>query len=101
MIFANAMNAIGVASERFDAEMSRDAQYENARNKALSACLIPQINSFMAVGLVSLPGMMTGQILAGVEPLIAVRYQIVVMSMILGAGGLSAIIYLLRQRRQS
>jgi putative ABC transport system permease protein len=44
--------------------------------------LIPIINSMMVVGLVSLPGMMTGQILQGADPLQAVKYQIVVMFMI-------------------
>ena len=43
----------------------------------------------MAVGLVSLPGMMTGQILSGVPPEVAVRYQIVVMCMLLGSSGIS------------
>jgi putative ABC transport system permease protein len=44
--------------------------------------MIPIINSMMVVGLVSLPGMMTGQILAGAEPMSAVRYQIVIMFLI-------------------
>ena len=43
---------------------------------AMQAALIPQVNTLFAVGLVSLPGMMTGQILSGVPPLIAARYQI-------------------------
>ena len=61
---------------------------------ALEAALIPQINALLAVGLVSLPGMMTGQILSGVDPLIAARYQILVMCMIFGSAGLAAAIYL-------
>lgn len=61
---------------------------------AFQACLIPLLNSLLAVGLVSLPGMMTGQILSGVEPLIAVRYQIMVMCMLTGASGIAAAIYL-------
>ena len=44
--------------------------------------MIPIINSMMVVGLVSLPGMMTGQILAGAEPFQAVMYQIVIMFLI-------------------
>jgi putative ABC transport system permease protein len=52
------------------------------------------INSLFAVGLVSLPGMMTGQILSGVSPLVAAKYQIVVMCMLFGASGMSASIYL-------
>jgi putative ABC transport system permease protein len=51
-------------------------------------------NSLFAVGLVSLPGMMTGQILSGVSPLIAVRYQIMVMCMIFGAAGIASAIFL-------
>jgi putative ABC transport system permease protein len=44
--------------------------------------MIPTINSMSVMGLVSLPGMMTGQILAGANPIDAVRYQIVIMFMI-------------------
>jgi putative ABC transport system permease protein len=44
--------------------------------------MIPIINSMMIVGVVSLPGMMTGQILAGADPLRAVKYQVVIMFMI-------------------
>ena len=49
---------------------------------------------FFAVGLVSIPGIMTGQILSGVSPLIAVRYQVMVMGMMFGAAGMSAACYL-------
>ena len=48
----------------------------------------------LAVGLVSLPGMMTGQILSGVSPLIAVRYQIMILCVVFGASGIAAGIYL-------
>ena len=61
---------------------------------ALEAAMIPQINSLLAVGIVSLPGMMTGQILSGVDPQVAVRYQVMVMCMVFGSGGLAAAIYL-------
>ncbi len=50
--------------------------------EAVRRGMIPIINSMMVVGVVSLPGMMTGQILAGADPLEAVKYQIVVMFMI-------------------
>ena len=53
--------------------------------RALVAALIPSVNGLMVVGLVQLPGMMTGQILAGQSPLLAVRYQIVVAFMLAGA----------------
>ena len=94
MIFANAMNAVSLAAERFEAERGRDVGYAEARSAALQASLIPIINSLFAVGLVSLPGMMTGQILSGVSPFDAARYQIVVMCMIFGSAGMSSAIYL-------
>jgi putative ABC transport system permease protein len=94
MIFATAMNTISIAGERFQAEKLRDATYEQARDTALGAALIPLVNSLLAVGLVSLPGMMTGQILSGVDPLIAARYQIVVMCMIFGSSGISSACFL-------
>jgi putative ABC transport system permease protein len=101
MVFANAMNAVSLAAERFEAERMNSVSYERARSIALRACMIPVINSLFAVGLVSLPGMMTGQILSGVSPVIAARYQIVVMCMIFGASGLSAGLFLLLERRNN
>ncbi len=91
------MNAVSLVAERFERERQINS-YEEARATSFRASLIPQINSFLAVGLVSLPGMMTGQILAGVDPIIAVRYQIMVMVMILGSSGISSVIYLLYQK---
>jgi len=94
MIFANAMNTVSLSAERFEAERMGGAEFREARRTALDAALIPQINSLLAVGLVSLPGMMTGQILSGVDPLVAVRYQIMVMCMVFGSGGLAVVVYL-------
>src|SRR4051812_22555516 len=54
---------------------------------ALRSALMPTINSMSATGLVSLPGMMTGQILSGVPPVEAVKYQILVMFLIAGGTG--------------
>ena len=93
MIFASAMNTVSLAAERYAAEEPVHGA-ERARHQAFQAALIPLVNSLLAVGLVSLPGMMTGQILSGVSPLIAVRYQIVVMCMLFGASGLAAACYL-------
>lgn len=94
MIFANAMNCVSLAGERLTSELSRGMNYAEARNVSLRAALIPITNSLFAVGLVSLPGMMTGQILSGVSPLIAVRYQIMVMCMAFGSAGISVAIFL-------
>lgn len=94
MIFANSMNSISLAAERLHAERERDVPYDKARNMAFQAAFIPVINSMFAVGLVALPGMMTGQILSGVSPIIAAHYQIVVMCMIFGSAGISTALFL-------
>jgi putative ABC transport system permease protein len=99
MVFANAMNAMSIAAERFESELPRRPDGLEARRVALQAALIPQINALLAVGLVSLPGMMTGQILAGTDPLVAVRYQIMVMCMVFSSGGLAAAVYLVLRVR--
>jgi putative ABC transport system permease protein len=94
MIFANAMTATSLGAERFQAERQKGASYIEGRAAAYRASLLPVVNHFFAVGIVSLPGMMTGQILSGVSPVIAVRYQTMVMCMVLGASGISTAIYL-------
>ena len=100
MVFSSSMNAVSLAAERFESELARSVEYTEARGTALNTCLIPLINSLFAVGIVSLPGMMTGQILSGVSPLIAAKYQIVVMCMLFGASGMSAAVYLSLARRR-
>ena len=94
MIFANSMNSVSLAAERLNAEIQRDVSYDQARKIAFHASLIPIMNSLFAVGLVSIPGMMTGQILSGISPLIAARYQIMVMLMIFGSAGISSACFL-------
>lgn len=94
MYFANTMNAISLAAERFHAERHKNNSIDSARLTAFHAAMIPQINGLLAVGLVALPGMMTGQILSGVSPLIAVRYQILIMAMVLGTSGVGAALML-------
>ena len=54
--------------------------------------MMPMINAMAAAGLVSLPGMMTGQILSGTEPMEAVKYQILIMFLITAGTGFSAIL---------
>jgi putative ABC transport system permease protein len=79
MIFSNCMNSISLAAERFEAERQQDRRLVEARRTAMNAAMIPQINTLLAVGIVALPGMMTGQILSGSSPLIAIKYQIMIM----------------------
>ena len=99
MIFANAMNTVSLAAERFQTEILNSDNIRDSQRVALQVAMIPQVNSLLAVGLVALPGMMTGQILSGIDPLVAARYQIVVMCMIFGSGGLAAVFFLLVQPR--
>ncbi|MEZ0576877.1 ABC transporter permease [Halodesulfovibrio aestuarii] len=115
MIAGNSMNALSLTLERFFSELRskreqvemylcHGANYKEATEEifrtSLRAGMIPAINSLMSVGLVSIPGMMTGQILAGANPQEAVRYQIVVMLMLVGSTALAAILVLLLVRKR-
>jgi UDP-glucose/iron transport system permease protein len=114
MIVGNAMNGATLAAERLESEMVREratveaylalgatparAAAEPVR-RALTAALIPSVNGLMVVGLVQLPGMMTGQIIAGSSPMLAVRYQVVVAFMLTVATALTSVIVVLCYRR--
>ncbi len=67
---------------------------------AVLAGMIPMIDSMKTVGLVQLPGMMTGQILAGADPIVAVRYQILVQFMLTGATAIASLIVVLMGYRR-
>jgi putative ABC transport system permease protein len=69
----------------------RQALLEPVRD-ALKTGSMPIVNAMAASGIVSLPGMMTGQILAGVEPVEAVKYQIMIMFLIAGATALGVLL---------
>lgn len=99
MIFSASMTNISLALERLHAELQNGVTFLHARDTAFRTSMIPVVNSFLAVGVISLPGMMTGQILSGVSPLVAVRYQIMVMCMIFGAAGLSTVCFLTMVRK--
>ncbi|MBI4540978.1 MAG: iron export ABC transporter permease subunit FetB [Gemmatimonadetes bacterium] len=114
MIVGNAMNAAALAAERLSGEMAaRQAEIEAylalgaspraashaAVRAALRAALIPTASGLAVVGIVSLPGMMTGQILAGASPVGAVRYQIVVVFMLAAASAATAALVALWYRR--
>ena len=102
MVLGNAMTGISLGLNTLIANVVRERVAVEARlmlgatrweccrgviRQALRAGLMPTINAMSATGLVFLPGMMTGQILAGVEPTLAVRYQLLVMFLIAGATG--------------
>jgi putative ABC transport system permease protein len=100
MIFSTSMTAISIAAERVAAELHNGKAWTDARRTAFNTAMIPIVNSLFAVGLVSLPGMMTGQVLSGVSPIIAAKYQIIVMTMLFGATGIAAAIYLTLQAQR-
>jgi putative ABC transport system permease protein len=58
---------------------------------AIRRGLLPIINQMSAAGVVTLPGIMTGQILAGLDPIEAVKYQILLMFLLSGGSGLAAV----------
>src|SRR5205814_6117752 len=106
MIVSGAMQAAGVTLRRLreDAHAARPAiearlclglpareAFLPHQRSALRTALLPVVDSTKVVGLISLPGAMTGLILAGVDPLTAIRYQIVVMYMLLAATALAAL----------
>ncbi len=90
------LESLAAQRGRVESELALGAsRWEAAREPLTSAVrrgLIPIINSMMVVGLVSLPGMMTGQILEGADPIEAVKYQIVVMFMIAAATSLGCMV---------
>jgi putative ABC transport system permease protein len=107
MILGNSLTGISLCLDRFmdhleirTHEVELRIAFGANRREALAAPLrdavrtgmVPIINSMAAAGIVSLPGMMTGQILAGSPPLQAVAYQIVVMFMIAAAVALGAML---------
>lgn len=59
--------------------------------KTVKACLIPSIDSFKTIGLVHLPGMMTGMIIAGASPVVAVKYQMIIMLSLMASSVISAL----------
>jgi len=115
MVIGNSMSALAISLERLFRDMRqqkelvemklclgadyREASIDIFRN-AVSAGMIPSINAMMGVGLVFIPGMMSGQILAGTDPLIAIRYQIVVMLMLVGSTAVSSVVVMLFVRRR-
>ncbi|MCG8360244.1 MAG: iron export ABC transporter permease subunit FetB [Kiloniellales bacterium] len=105
MILGNTMTGISLGLHTLSTSLQRDRVAIEAQlclgatrqvallpatRGALKSALMPIVNSMAATGLVSLPGMMTGQILSGVEPAEAVKYQILVMFLIAGGTGLGA-----------
>lgn len=101
LLLGNTMNSISLSGERFTHELEVHNDVLKARNQAFNTAMIPRINSLLAMGLVALPGTMTGQIISGVEPDVAARYQIMIMAAILISSATSIIVYLMLRMKQS
>jgi putative ABC transport system permease protein len=107
MLIANAMNTNALALERFRSEVEHRAGMVEARltlgaspsvavrphvQAAVSAALIPRIDSLRSLGIVWIPGLMAGMIIAGADPVYAAIYQFAVIAMIYASSGLTAVI---------
>jgi UDP-glucose/iron transport system permease protein len=106
MILGNTMTGISLGLDTLVESTARDRRAVEARlllghtrweamrplaRRAISSGFMPIINAMAATGIVSLPGMMTGQILAGADPTEAVKYQVLIMFLIGGATGLGVL----------
>jgi putative ABC transport system permease protein len=115
MILGNTLTGVSLGVERMTEELTarRDhvdmalalgaTRWEAAQapaRQAVRAGMIPTLNQMAVVGIVSLPGMMTGQVLAGQSPLQAVRYQIVVMFLIAASSALGTVLAVLLTYRR-
>ncbi|HVU00490.1 MAG TPA: iron export ABC transporter permease subunit FetB [Polyangiaceae bacterium] len=113
MLLGNGMNGSSLAGERFLEDLRIRRPEVEARlclgftgpdavhpmlARALRASLIPTFNSFAVAGVVQLPGMMTGQLLSGVAPLVAVEYQILIFFMLMTSTAVSTLVFLLLLR---
>lgn len=115
MVLGNSMTAIGLALDSLTKNaMQQQAKIEAQlalgysakqsihfiKQQSMHTALIPVINMLAAAGIVSLPGMMTGQILAGIEPVEAIKYQIMIMFLISASTGFGLLVALwLGQKR--
>ena len=115
MIIGNAMNGCALAYERFHASVQKEqrsietllgmgATYREASApmvmESIKASFLPQILTMSAMGIVTLPGMMTGQILSGTLPLVAIKYQIAIMLAIVSSNAIVAYAILHLESRQ-
>ncbi len=115
MVIANAMNATGLALDRFRSEVTSHARQVEAAlalgaapevsvapyvQSSFQASLIPAIDSLRSLGIVWIPGLMTGMVLAGTPPVRAAVYQFVTIAMIFASSGLTCLVATARVRRR-
>lgn len=107
MLLGNTMNGVSISLDRLtqtawqqrniiESRLMQGESWSTAidqiRRDSLRAGLIPIVNAMMTAGIVSLPGMMTGQVLAGTPPLEAAKYQILILFLIAAGTGLGAMV---------
>jgi putative ABC transport system permease protein len=115
MIFGGAMNGCALAYERFHSSVQKEqrrietllgmgATFREASapmvRESVKAAFLPQILAMSAMGIVMLPGMMTGQILSGTMPFVAIRYQIAIMLALVSSNAAVAYAILHLESRQ-
>lgn len=115
MMLGNSLTAVNLAMDSYlNAMVERRAEVETwlclgadireathgFSKEAMRLGMTPMLNAMMVVGLVSLPGMMTGQILGGTNPVLAVRYQILIMFLLAGSTAMGAGLCVLWLRRR-
>ena len=106
MILGNTMTGVALGLDTLSTRVARErpaieamlalgatrrAAFRPFVREAMRSGLIPILNAMSAAGLVSIPGMMTGQILSGVDPIEAVKYQILIMFLIAGGTGIGVV----------
>ena len=109
MLISNSMTAVNLALNHMINSVKNDRNkiegalmlgatprmaMDNLIQEAFDTAIMPSLNGMRNLGIISLPGMMTGQILSGTNPLIAIRYQIAITSAILGSAALCVFIFL-------
>ncbi len=115
MVFGNSMRICSLTAERFLREvrlgkdrietalalgMPSEVAMEEFGRQAVKASLVPTIDSLKTLGIIFIPGAMTGLIMAGTDPIVAAEYQMIIYFMITGGGMITAVatIYLMRKR---
>ncbi|MBP2637243.1 MAG: hypothetical protein H6Q72_3150 [Firmicutes bacterium] len=110
MIVGNSMTGIALGANKLCSDMEEKrvivenslmlgatpaAAAKEIVNDAFDSALLPTMNNMLTMGIVSLPGMMTGQILSGTFPITAIKYQIGIMLAILGSTALTTIVFVM------
>jgi putative ABC transport system permease protein len=106
IVLGSVMNGVSISLNAFNTGITREraaiearlalgasarAAFKPMQRSALRSGMIPIINQMSAAGIITLPGMMTGQILAGMAPIEAAKYQILVLFLLAGGAGLGAL----------